>query len=205
MSDKKIIIFALIASVVLVVAGWVWTKNKSAPGPGAISAPQEEKIAGISLGQENAPVTIEEYTNFLCPACANFALQTLPKIEENYIKNGKIKMVFFIVGPQEISQAAFCADKAGKFMEYHDYLFNRQGEITQEKDILDFASKVGIEMSQFNQCYSSGPASQAAQSWIAQTQERGVEATPTFIINGEKLVGSQPFEEFQKIIDAKLK
>ncbi len=144
MSDKKIIIIALLLAFVLVIGGWAYTKNKPNPGPAAISGSQGQKTGGIMVGDENAALTIEEYTNFLCPACANFALGTLPKIQEEYIKTGKVKMVFYIFPPIELAKAAFCADKSNKFTEFHDYAFAHQAEITGQEDIFDRISAIGL-------------------------------------------------------------
>lgn len=205
MTDKKIIIIALILALALGVGGWIYSKNKPSPGPATISEPEGIIIPGLALGNEKAPVTIEEYTNFLCPACGDFALDTLPKIEQDYIKTGKARMIFYILSPLEINQASFCAEKSGKFIEYHDYLFGHQEEISSEQNIFDFASAVGIGMEDFNACYNSEQAVTVAQAWHQEAQKRGVEATPTFFINGEKLVGALSYEEFAKIIDSKLK
>ncbi len=188
-------------AIVLVIGGWIWSKQ----APGDIPGDQTVKTAGLVIGDENAKVIIEEYTNFLCPSCGVFARDTLPQIEENYVKTGKVKFIFYIFPPLELAQAAFCADKQGKFLEYHDYLFSRQQEIKGQEQILEFAKNVGVDTEKFNQCYASGDAKNAAQSWLADGQKRQVTATPTFFVNNEKLVGAQPYSEFQKIIDSKLK
>jgi len=210
MSDKKIIITSVVLSLVLIIGGWIYSKNKPAnipnPGPAAVTQTQQTNAAaGIVLGSDNAPVVMEEYTNFLCSACGNFATQTLPQIQENYIKTGKVKMVFYIYPPLELGRAAYCVSKQDKFVEYHDYLFAHQDGITQEQDILDFATNIGVDQASFNECYNSDEAKNAAQSWLDEGQNRGVEATPTFFINGEKFVGAQPYADFEKIIEGKLK
>lgn len=200
MGDKKIIIIAVILALVLVIAGWIWsgqTSNDKLDG-------QVVKTAGIVFGNENAGVTIEEYTNFLCLACGVFARDTLSQIEENYIKTGKVKYIFYIFPPLELAQAAHCAERQGKFLEYHDYLFLHQQEIKAEDQIFEFARNVGVDTEKFNQCYTSAEAKNTAQGWLAEGQKREVTATPTFFINGEKLVGAQPYTEFQKIIEAKI-
>lgn len=204
MSDKKIIIIALVLAAGLAIGGWIYSKNKPVPGPAAISNPTETKTAGISIGDQNAPVTIEEYTNFLCGACGSFAINTLPKIEENYVKTGKVKMVFYVFPPLELGRSAYCANQTGKFLEYHNYLFEHQSEITKEQDILDFAKTIGLD-DNFDKCYNGEEATKAAQDWLAKGQEAGVTATPTFFINGEKLVGALPYEDFEKVIEQKLK
>lgn len=205
MSDKKFIIFAVILALALGIGGWIYSKNKQNPGPAAISGNGEVKTAGISFGDAKAPVLIEEYTNFLCPACATFAIETLPQIEENYIKTGKARIVFFIYPPIELSRAAFCVSKTDKFIEYHNYLFKNQTNIKQESNIFDAIKDLGINSDQFNECYNSKEAEEVAKNWLSEGQKRGVEATPTFFINGEKFVGAQPYADFENIIEQKLK
>ncbi|MBI4709428.1 MAG: thioredoxin domain-containing protein [Candidatus Portnoybacteria bacterium] len=208
MSDKKIIVFAVVLSIALGAGGWYYAKNRpSNPGPAAIAeTPQDnsEKTPPLVYGNENAPVIIEEYTNFLCPACGQFAVETMPKIEENFIKTGKAKMVFYIYPPLELGRVAFCSDKQGKFVEYHNYLFAHQSEITKEEDLFDFAEVVGLDKAQLIECFNTDAANQASKDWYENGQGRQVDATPTFFINGEKLIGAQAYEEFERVINSKL-
>jgi len=208
MSDKKIIIIAVILALILIGGGWYFSENKPNQTPAAISDAQTnssaQKTLGITLGNENAPVTIEEYTNFLCSYCANFALQTFPKIEENYIKTGKVKMVIYILPPYELAQAAYCANQAGKFLEFEDYIFNHQADIKRAEDVIIAAKNMGLGDS-FEQCYNSDEAKKAGEDWYDSGTEKKIEGTPTFFINGEKIVGAVPYEDFQKAIDSKLK
>jgi protein-disulfide isomerase len=206
MSDKKIIIIAVILALGLIGAGWYFSKNEVNPGPAAVSNPDISQNAtpGIILGSEDAPVLMEEYTNFLCSHCANFALQTLPKIEQDYIAKGKVKLIIYILPPYELARAAYCANQAGKFLEFEDYMFNHQADIKQEQDVLNAADTVGLG-DDFEACYNSDEAKKAAQDWYNKAGEKGIEGTPTFYINGEEIVGAVPYEDFQKVIDNQLK
>lgn len=202
MSNKKIIIFSLILGGILVVFG-VWfgknAANKKAPAGKTLQAP------AAVLGDEKAPLVLEEYTNFLCPACASFAKNTLPQIEDQYIKTGKIRMAFYVTPPYELGRAAFCASAQGKFIELHDYLFSHQQEIKQESDILAVADAIGLDKNAFNICYNSDEAKNAADAWFKQGSDKGLTVTPTFFIGSEKIEGARSFEEFKALIDAKLK
>jgi protein-disulfide isomerase len=203
-SDKKIIIVAIILSLGLIGAGWFYGKDNPNPGPAAITAPEQEAVPGIVLGDENAPVTMEEYTNFLCPACGHFALNIYPQIQENYVKTGKVKMMIYIFPPYELGKAAFCAQKQGKFLAAHDKLFAGQSEIQSEENVFAIMTDAGMDMNVFRECYNTEDAQKAAESWLSQGEKKGVEATPTFFINGQKVVGALEFAEFQKVIDEKL-
>jgi protein-disulfide isomerase len=147
---------------------------------------------------------MEEYTNFLCSHCADFALQTLPKIEQDYIATGKVRMVIYVLPPYELARAAYCANQAGKFLSFEDYIFNHQADIKQEADVLNAANSMGLGDS-FVQCYNSDAAKTVSQDWYNKATENKVEGTPTFFVNGEKIVGALPYADFQKSIDSKLK
>ena len=206
MSDKKIIVVALVLAGLLIGIGWYYFKLRP---PTAAIQPSGTPLAkvtetGISYGNPDAPVTIEEYTNFLCPACSQFAETTFGKVKDNYVASGKVRFVFFVLPPVELSKAALCAQEQNKFIGYHDYVFAHQTQITDENTLKDFAVNAGLDENQFNACYVLNKYGDKIQKWLSEAQARGVEVTPTFFINGQKFVGAQAFEEFQKIIDGKL-
>lgn len=209
MSDKKIIIVAVILSLLLVGGGWYYSKYRP-PSAAIVNQTNTQAkdlptgTAGISLGNPAAPVVIEEYTNFLCPACASFALVTFDQINENYVKSGKVRFVFYVFPPLELGRAAICAQEQNKFIEYHEYLFEHQGQITKEKDLRDFAINVGIDGTKFDNCYAAQATKDKTTAWMNEGSKRGVDSTPTFFINGQKLIGAQPYEDFKKIIDEKI-
>lgn len=208
MTDKKIIIFALVLSVLLVGGSWYYSKQ--APGAsisGAFSSPGLSAAvseAGILVGNPAAPVTIEEYTNFICPACGRFANTAFGQIKDDYIKIGKVKMVIYIFPPYELGRAALCSQEQNKFTEYHDYLFVHQDQITKDDDLKNMAVNAGLDSQKFNACYDSEKYKDIVAKWSEQGISRGVDATPTFFINGQKLIGAQPYDDFKKIIDQKL-
>lgn len=205
MSDKKIIIFAVILSLLLIGGGWYYSSRT--PGGSTSPSPQTSGGAsepGILIGDPNAPVLMEEYTNFLCPACARFAGTTLAQIKDDYVARGKVKLMIYILPPYELSRAALCANEQNKFTEFHDYVFAHQTQITKEGDLKDFAVNAGLGSAKFNACYDSGKYSDKAAKWFEESSARGVESTPTFFINGQKFIGAQPYDDFKKIIDEKL-
>ncbi len=208
MSDKKIIILALILAAVLIGGGWYYSKHKT---PAAIlpagSIEQKTTVSepGISFGDPNAPVVIEEYTNFLCSACARFAVETFSKIKDEYIATSKVRVIFFVYPPMESSLAGLCAQEQGKFIEYHDYILSHLEQVASETELKDFAANAGLDFQKFNACFANPDKyKNKIQKWYDEGSERGVEATPTFFINGQKFIGAQPYSEFKKIIDEKL-
>jgi len=203
MSNKKIIIIAIFFSVFLIFSGWYYSfyhqkQNKSKNNP-EITEP------GVVLGNPSAPVVIEEYTNLLCEACAYFQKNAFLQIYENYIKTGKVKLEVYVTLPYETGKAALCALEQNKFFDYIDYALDHQLQIKGEQDLKDFAVNIGLNEQKFNECYSDKRVNQRLEKWNEEREKRGVNSTPTFFINGQKLIGAQPFKEFQKIIEEKLK
>ena len=202
MTDKKIIISAIILTLLLVGGAWYYAKQ--APGASPSPTPSGDLESGILVGNPDAAVTLEEYTNFSCSACGFFAAGALGRIKEDYIKTGKVKMIIYILPPYEFSWAALCAEEQNKFVELHDYIFAHQSQITQESSLKDAAVNAGLDSAKFNTCYASGKYDDKAIKWSQEAIARGIDATPTFFINGQKLIGALPYDDFKKVIDEKL-
>ncbi|MFN4218152.1 MAG: DsbA family protein [Candidatus Bipolaricaulia bacterium] len=150
------------------------------------------------LGDPNAPVTIYEYADFQCPACGVFARQYKLRIEEDYIKTGKVRLVFknfAFLGQESIwaAEAAYCAAEQGGFWAYHDKLFaNQRGEnrgAFSKPNLVRFARELGLKTEDFQTCLDSGRYRQKVQDETREGQAQGVNSTPSFIINGQLIRG----------------
>jgi protein-disulfide isomerase len=163
-------------------------------------------------GSKNAPITIVEFSDFQCPFCARFYAQTLPSIEENYIKTGKVKFIYrdfplnFHQYAQKAAEAAECADEQGKFWEYHDILFQKQSEWSSAgiEKLKEYAQNFGLDIAKFNECLDSGKYTGEVQKDYSDGSNYGVTGTPTFFINGIEVVGAQPYSVFEQIIEQEL-
>lgn len=202
MSNKKIIILAVILSVLLIGGALYYSGQSSLSSPSPTSSGALEP--GILVGNPSAKVTMEEYTSFSCSACGSFAAGALGRIKDDYIKTGKVKMVIYVLPPYEFGWAALCAQEQNKFVELHDYIFAHQSQITQESALKDAAVNAGLDNEKFNACYASGKYADKVTKWSDEAKARGVDATPTFFINGQKFIGAQPYDDFKKILDEKL-
>jgi len=166
---------------------------------------QEDKIEG----DPNAPITIVEFSDFECPFCSRFYSQTLIQLRTEYIDTGKVKLIYrdfplsFHPEAQPAAEAAECANEQGKFKEYHDMIFENQSQIG-DATYKRWAAELGLDTEQFNSCVDEGKYRAEVQADFAAGQAAGVSGTPTFFINGQKIVGAQPFSVFQQIIDAEL-
>ncbi|HUS69693.1 MAG TPA: DsbA family protein [Anaerolineae bacterium] len=165
------------------------------------------------LGSQDAPVTIIEYSEYLCPYCRVFALETLPLIEEEYIDTGKVKLIFrdFPVHGQPavaIAMVAECAADQGKFWDMHMFLWERYEEWSQSQDILvtfqGYAEELGMDTEEFTSCLQEGTVVERIIEDYNIGVQDGVSGTPAFFINGTAVRGALPFEEFQKVIEEKL-
>ncbi len=109
---------------------------------------------------------------------------------------------------QWAAEASECAGDQDKFWEYHDKLFTSQNGENQgafNKDNLkQFAADLKLDTAAFNECLDSGKYTQAVQEQTGIANQLGVNSTPAFIINGYPVLGAQPFDAFQKIIDGEL-
>ncbi len=179
---------------------------------------QEPSVITVSadddaiLGNKNAPITIVEFSDFQCPFCTKFYEQTLPLIEENYIKTGKVKFVYrdfplsFHQYAQKAAEAAECAEEQNKFWEYHNILFEKQAEwsIGGIDKLKEYTQSLGLNSNNFNGCLDSGKYANEVQKDFNDGQRYGVSGTPTFFINGIKLTGAQPFDAFKQVIEQEL-
>jgi len=173
-------------------------------------------------GEPNAPVTIVEFSDFQCPFCQRFFAQTLPLIEENYIKTGKVKLVYRDLPIESIHPNAFsahmaaeCADEQGKFWDYHDILFSKQNEwnklggIDLKQKIIQYASDLELDISNFESCLASIEIENEINNDLKDATLYGATGTPAFYVgNAElgyvKISGAQPFSVFSQVIEQEL-
>jgi protein-disulfide isomerase len=158
-------------------------------------------------GPASALVTIVEFSDFHCPFCKT-VLPTLKEIEARY--GGKVRLVFrdFPVdhrhpAARRAHEAARCAHEQDKFWAYHDVLF-AQAPRASGNDLQVFARDVGLDVPRFEQCMASGRHKEVVEKGIDEGSRLGVNATPTFFINGRLLMGAQPLESFVRVIDEEL-
>lgn len=160
-------------------------------------------------GYENAPVTIIEFSEYQCPFGGRFFKESLPQIEENYIKTGKVKHVFrdfplsFHQYAQKAAEASECADEQGKFWEYHNKLFENQDAL-DTNNLKQYAKNLDLDTAKFNDCLDSGKMASEVQKDFNDGSQYGVSGTPTFFINGIKLVGAQPYSAFEQLVEQEL-
>lgn len=172
---------------------------------------------GSAVGAAEAPVVIVNYSDFACPYCADFARTTSQQLRENYIAAGDVYLEFRSVGlllgaPASAlaAEAAYCAADQEAFWPYHDIIFANQAELfaNPQADISPtlkvFAELLELDQETFDSCLDSGTYRQRVQQDEIDARAAGVSGTPSFVINGTLLRGSQPMSSFQQVIESEL-
>lgn len=167
---------------------------------------------GPTRGSDNAPVTLIEFSDFRCSFCRKFWQMTLPLLDEKYISTGKVRFIyrhFAVLGkPSELAaQAAECAGEQAKFWEYHDRLFAGAGSpfVLTDGKLKDYAKELGLKDQAFNQCLDSGKHLKKVEGETSIAAFLGARGTPAFFLNRRLIVGAQPFEVFESLIEVSLK
>lgn len=160
-----------------------------------------------SIGPQDAPITIIEFSDYECPYCKRWYNEVYLRLREEYAD--EIRVVFrdfplYSIHPnaEPAAVAANCADQQGVYWEYHDLLF--AGEQLDEKTYLQYAEELGLNLDEFKACLDSEEQVNEIRGDYEYASGLGVRSTPTFFLNGLPIVGAQPYEVFKQVIDQEL-
>jgi len=225
-----------ILAAVLIVGAFVFFTNKDTttgtetqPGQQVPSTGGKVEVSvddDAVLGDENAKVTIVEFSDYQCPFCRKFWTETYPQLKSEYIDTGKAKIVFrdfpltqIHPAAQAAGEAAECARDVGKsndaYWKMHDKMFSEQnildsgsatGAVTKtvtfsSTELKKWAKDLGYDI---DSCLDSGKYKSEVGKDLTQGASYGVQGTPAFFVNGKLLSGAQPFSAFKAAIDAEL-
>ncbi len=198
------------------VVGLIWLLALA--GPGSQAATQGEALRealergpGPSQGSPDAPVTMVEFSDIQCTYCRKFWRETLPLIDEKYIRTGKVRFVYrhlAILGPPSVqaAMAAECAHEQGKFWRYHDQLFSSAGLFAfTTGNLKRYAEELRLDASRFNACLDGERPREKVEQETIIGRMIGMTGTPGFLINGGRLIGAQPYEVFEEIVEGIMK
>jgi len=164
------------------------------------------------IGEEDAPITMIEYTDYQCPFCQRYFFNTFKAIKDAFISTGKVRYVVkdlalsFHPKSRPAAYTARCAGEQDKYWEMHEKIFTYQNQWAYadntDEILSQYASDLGLDMGEFKTCYASGSEKFDAQidSDIQEASMQGISGTPSFSINGQVIVGAQPFESFASLI-----
>ena len=166
-------------------------------------------------GNPDAPVVIVEFSDYQCPFCNRFFQETKPQLDAEYIDTGKVRFIYkdfpidsIHAQARDAAQAAECAGAQDAYWAMHDRLFAGLQEWENNPEALavfrGYAEELGLDMAAFNQCLDRQTYADEVQEDMEEGQRAGVTGTPTFFINGRKLVGAQPFSAFVQVIEDEL-
>ncbi|UWR02524.1 DsbA family protein [Ruegeria conchae] len=216
-------IATVICAAVAVAAGgyWLTTSSNTIPSNPLVGTAEAQEadldtstIVEMVQGAEDAPVEIIEYASYTCPHCANFHQGAYKQLKKDFIDTGKVKFtyreVYFDRYGLWASMVARCAGPE-KFFGITDLLYEGQSEWTRAggpAEIVDELRKIGllagIDNDQLEACLQDGTRAQTLVAWYQENAESdGIQATPSFIVNGKK-VDNQSYDDFKKLIEDEL-
>lgn len=199
--QRRWIVVGFIGLILVFVALIVYSQRKPptnliSPTLAALPNPQ-----GLSLGDANAPVTIDVFEDFQCPACKSFTESIEPLVIENLVTPGKARYTFhqypFIDGAgagnggesDQAANASMCANEQGKFWEMHATLYANSEEnqgAFRTNNLQAMAQNVGLDMKAFNSCFQANKYKADIQADFDLGQKMGVSGTPTVFVNGKQ-------------------
>lgn len=173
-------------------------------------------LAGRVRGSATAPVTVYEMSDFQCPYCREFAINTFPAIDSAYVASGRVRWAFVNFPLTSIHQnavpaaeVALCAAQQGAFWRVHDLLYRHQDVWAPLKEpaafFLTLADSARISRPKLLACLQSPATEETVRTDAQGAQRSGASSTPTFYIEGGLLVGAQPLPVFRQVLDSILR
>jgi len=201
--QRLITIGLIVLGAALVVFAVVWPQLRSVGEIVTVTPAALPNADGLSVGEANAPVTIDVFEDFQCPACQFFTESIEPLVIQNLVASGQARYVFhnypFLDGngagssgeSDQAANASMCANEQGKFWEMHSILYANLGGENQgafsDRRLQAMAESVGLDMSEFNSCFSANEYEAEIQADFDLGQEMGVSGTPTVFVNGTQV------------------
>jgi protein-disulfide isomerase len=173
-------------------------------------------LAGRVRGSAAAPVTVYEMSDFQCPYCRDFAINTFPAIDSAYVATGRVRWAFVNFPLTSIhhnavaaAEVALCAAQQGGFWRVHDLLYQHQDVWAPLKQpaafFLTLADSAKLSKPALLACLQSPDTEEAIRADAQGAERSGATSTPTFYIEGGLLVGAQPLPVFRQVLDSILK
>lgn len=170
-----------------------------------------ERLA-VVRGAADAPVTVEEFADYLCGYCGMVATLSVPQVIENYVDTGKARFVFYdyVINPpaSTAAEAARCAGEQNAFWALHKVLMGRQREWATARNplrkIREYADGLGIDGAAVEDCVEDGTYRDVVMASTQYAQRRGLNSTPQFFFNGRQVSGAMGYDRMAQIIEEEL-
>jgi protein-disulfide isomerase len=219
--------YGTLVAIAVIGIGWIaWSasgRGTPAVAPIDLSGIDDnqallQQARGMQLGPDGAPVPILVFSDFTCPGCMAFAQYIEPQIKAEFVNDGRVRYVYydFPLGGEAghrhgflASRAARCAADQGKFWEYHDVLFARQGEWASARNapvslLMDYAGLLALDESAFGSCLKSDTHADVVTANKILGERLGVGATPTVFIGSRSIPAGLSYEEVRSLIQREL-
>ena len=218
MTQNRIFIIFL----TILVGGFIWYLIDGTDSSETKKPNIQEIGASFTKGNIDVPVTIRQYSDFLCPSCSQISLGVVPEIMKQYVDSGKaryefIPMAFIAQGSQLAAEGAFCAAKNNKFWEYHDVAYQSVWTnyfskgvdpsrvfLYSPDGVKQLGAVAGVDQASFDSCIDNREERAAVVAVTEQAQASGVTGTPYFVINDTPIKGVPSYEILDAAIKAQL-
>ncbi len=215
-------VLALILVAGAALIGYVVISNRGGASAGEVDplavrnlldSGSVEQLA-VVRGADDAPVTVEEFADYLCGYCGMVATLSVPQVLENYVDTGKARFVFYdyVLNPASpakiAAQAARCAGDQGAFWAMHKVLMGRQREWGTSRSpvrmIRQYADGLGLDGAAVEACVENGTYLDVVMASTEHAQQRGLSSTPVFFFNGRPVEGAMGYDQMARIIEEEL-
>lgn len=213
MFKDKFIVASIAVTIIALVGGAFLFTNKPPKTNDTPTVTEKVTVSDTdrTTGPKDAPLTLIEYSDFQCPACATY-YPLVSQIKKEY--EGKLLFVYrhfpLPIHPHApiAARAAEAANRQGKFWEMHDKLFENQTTWSGQKDpkatFVGYAKDLQLDLAQFEKDLGDSALDSFVNQSYAEGTRLGVRATPSFFLNGEKIPNPRSIEDFKTLLDAAL-
>jgi protein-disulfide isomerase len=221
--QRLAIIIGIVAIVVIFVALAIYPtlgkKSSTSNLPiTQITPVARPKAQGTTMGDPNAPVKVDVFEDFQCPACDEYTKTIEPQITSAYVATGKAYYTFHNLPflddqsttkeSHQAANASLCAADQGRFWDLHDMIYSNQtgenvGDFTDER-LTSFATLLGLDMNAFNKCFKANAFKDKIDQDVAMATRLNVQGTPSVFVN-EIFIDQPTFAAVQKAVEAALK
>jgi protein-disulfide isomerase len=194
--QRLVSLLLILGGVVLVFAAFLYLPSLLPAGEFTKVEPKAYPVdpdapLGNALGDPNAPLTLVEFSDFGCSACAWFKENVMGDLIETYIKTGKVYYMWHSVGAMiqgtssagKAIEAAYCAGDQGMLFPFQDMMFANQSLQITDKYLVAFAEYLGLDIAAFKQCTSSNKYADQVTQDFNDASQYGVTGTPSFVFN----------------------
>lgn len=207
---QQITALIIILALALVISGFVILQSLKPVGEiKTLENRNHPQSVDMTLGNPDAKVVVEEFSDFQCVACFRFWQNSEPEFIEKYVATGKVFFKyapFSFIGEEsfQAAEAAYCANEQGKFWDYHDMLFsNWTGENIGNFNnlrLITFAKNIGLDENDFKSCFNSNKYASEVKQGVVYGNQNGVNATPSFLVNGQLVYSDALFSTIDSLL-----